>query len=32
MKIGGASIVALAPPIFILPLGSALIWAARGFR
>jgi len=27
-----ASIVALAPPIFILALGSALIWAVKGLR
>jgi hypothetical protein len=27
-----ASIVALVPPLFVLALGSALIWAFRGFR
>jgi hypothetical protein len=27
-----ASIVALAPPLFVLALGSALIWALGGFR
>jgi hypothetical protein len=27
-----ASIVALAPPAFVLALGSALVWAFRGFR
>jgi hypothetical protein len=25
-------VLALAPPIFVLALGSALIWAVRGFR
>jgi len=27
-----ASAVALVPPIFVLALGSALVWAFRGFR
>jgi len=27
-----ASIVTLAPPVFVLALGSALLWAVRGFR
>jgi hypothetical protein len=27
-----ASVLALVPPIFLLALGSALVWAFRGFR
>jgi hypothetical protein len=27
-----ASVFAIAPPLFVLALGSALIWAFRGFR
>ena len=27
-----ASVIALVPPAFVLALGSALVWAFRGFR